>query len=249
MQERYLKVGELARRTGVSVRALHHYDEIGLLKPALGGRGEQRLYGPREVARLARIRSLQGLGFSLEEIGACLDDPGFAPLRVVEMHLAQLSEQIELAGRLRDRLEAVARSLRAAEEPSVETFLQTIGLMSEMDQLSKYYTPEQMESLARRRAEVGEERIRAVEAEWQELFAAYRAAHERGDDPASEAVLALARRSQALIEEFTGGDAGIRASLGRMYGDNPDLPRRFGVEPDVWSYMGRASAALRAKGG
>jgi len=245
MRDKLFKVGELARRTGISVRTLHHYDEVGLLKPALGGNGEQRLYGARELERLLRILTLQRLGLSLDEIRSSLDDPSFAPLRVIEMHLARVTDELALGRRLRDRLEAIAVSLRSAEEPSADAFLQTLETMNEMDeQFTKYYTPEQMEYLKRRGEEVGTDRIREAQVEGQQLFDEYRAAMNRGDDPTSEAVLALARRSKSLIEEFTGGDAGIRESLGKMYGENPELPQRFGAEPDLWSYMGRASQAL-----
>ena len=245
MQDQPIKIGELARRAGVSVRTLHHYDEIGLLKPALGGGGQQRLYAKREIERLLRIRTLQRLGFSLDEIGSCLDDPQFAPLQVIETHLECVTGELELARRLRDRLEAVAASLRSAEEPSAELFLQTLETMSDMEELfKKAYTPEQMEYLKQRRDEVGEDRMREVQGEWQQLFDEYRAAMERGDDPTSETVQDLARRSQALIEEFTGGNDGIRESLGKLYQQNPELPQRYGAEPELWSYMARARESL-----
>lgn len=245
MQDELYKVGDLARRSGVSVRTLHHYDAVGLLKPALGGDGQHRLYGRRELERLLRIRLLQSLGLSLDEIQACLDDPGFDPLRLIELHLERVTDELELARRLRDRLEAIAETLRAAETSSAEVFLRTLETMKDMDELfAKVYTPEQLAYLKERRERVGEERMRAAQAEWQELFDAYRAAMERGDDPGSAAVQALARRSRALIEEFTGGDEGIRRSLGRLYAENPGLSERVGAEPELWSYMGRASSAL-----
>jgi len=245
----FLKVGELARRTGVSVRTLHHYHEIGLLEPALGGSGEHRLYGPREIARLQQIRALARLRMSLAEIRSCLDAQGAEPLSVVERLLERLEQEMALARRLRDRLEAIAESLRKAEEPSVEIFLQAIELMSEMDRVMKYYTGEQQEYLAQRREEVGDARIREVQDEWQALFEDYRAALERGADPASAEVLALARKSKALIAEFTGGDPGIHASLSRMYSENPDMPQQWGVEPELWRYMGEASSALEGEAG
>src|SRR6476646_6711292 len=61
------KVGELAKRTGVSVRALHHYDEIGLLSASLRSESGYRLYTEADVIRLQQIRSLRSLGFSLDE--------------------------------------------------------------------------------------------------------------------------------------------------------------------------------------
>src|SRR5947209_10549095 len=103
-----LKVGELARRTGLTVRALHRYDEIGLLSPSLHTEAGHRLYTAADVARLQQVLSLRQLGFSLEEVRGCLDRPGFSPLEVVRIHAARLREQIALQQGLCERLEALA---------------------------------------------------------------------------------------------------------------------------------------------
>src|SRR5437868_15006110 len=95
-----LKVGELARRTGLTVRTLHHYDEIGLLHPSLRTESGHRLYTAADVARLQQITSLRQLGFSLEEIRGCLHRPGFSPVEVMRRHAARLRAQIELQRQL-----------------------------------------------------------------------------------------------------------------------------------------------------
>ena len=63
-----LKVGELAQRTGLTVRTLHHYDAIGLLRPSLHTEAGYRLYTARDIVRLQQVLSLRQLGFSLDEI-------------------------------------------------------------------------------------------------------------------------------------------------------------------------------------
>src|SRR5262249_28935324 len=100
-----LKVGELARRTGLTVRTLHHYDAIGLLKPSLHTEAGYRLYTAGDIARLQQVLSLRQLGFSLEEVRDCLDRPGFSPLEVIGLHLARLRGEIELQQKLCERLE------------------------------------------------------------------------------------------------------------------------------------------------
>src|SRR5271166_5254301 len=125
-----LKVGELARRTGLTVRTLHHYDEIGLLKPSLHTESGHRLYTAGDVARLQQVLSLRQLAFSLEEVRDCLDRPGFSPLEVIGLHVARLREQIELQQRLCERLEAIADRLRAAGTVSADEFLRTIEVMT-----------------------------------------------------------------------------------------------------------------------
>ena len=90
-----LKVGELAKRTGLTVRTLHHYDTIDLLKPSLHTGSGYRLYTEADIARLQQVLSLRQLGFSLEEVKECLDQPGFSPLEIIGLHLVRLREQIE----------------------------------------------------------------------------------------------------------------------------------------------------------
>jgi DNA-binding transcriptional MerR regulator len=209
------KVGELARRTGLSVRTLHWYDEIGLLKPSWHTQAGHRLYTAADVVRLQQILSLRQLGFALNEVRACLEDADFSPVSLIEAHLTRLREQIDVQRRLCERLESVAACLRAAETISVEDLLQTI---EEMNMFEKYYTPEQQEWLKQRGSQVGEERIRQVETqEWPNLIAAVRAEMDQGSDPASGPVQAFAQRWLALVQEFTGGDSGIEKSLKTMY--------------------------------
>lgn len=69
-----LKVGELAKRTGKTVRAIHLYEELGLLAPAVRSKGGFRLYPGKAVKRIDWIQKLQELGFSLTEIKAFLRD-------------------------------------------------------------------------------------------------------------------------------------------------------------------------------
>src|SRR6516225_3766967 len=144
-----LKVGELARRTGLTVRTLHHYDEIGLLKPSLHTEAGYRLYTAANVARLQQVLSLRQLGFSLEEVRDCLDRPDFSPLEVIRLHVARLREQIELQRKLCERLEALAEHFRTMAEVSADEFLFTIEVMTMFE---KYYTPEQMATFEGRKA-------------------------------------------------------------------------------------------------
>ncbi|OYV00420.1 MAG: MerR family transcriptional regulator, partial [Burkholderiales bacterium PBB5] len=67
-----LKVGELAQRSGLTVRALHHYEQIGLLTPSARSSAGYRLYGRDDVARLHAIQALRGLGLALKDIGPML---------------------------------------------------------------------------------------------------------------------------------------------------------------------------------
>ncbi|NDY74733.1 MerR family transcriptional regulator, partial [Desulfobacter hydrogenophilus] len=67
-----LKVGELARRSGITVRTLHHYDAIGLLTPSARSDSGYRLYNRDDIARLHQIQAMRRLDLSLADIGALL---------------------------------------------------------------------------------------------------------------------------------------------------------------------------------
>jgi DNA-binding transcriptional MerR regulator len=246
MSESVLKVGALARRTGLSVRALHHYDEIGLLSPLRRTCSGHRLYGIEEVRRLQQIVSLRQLGLSLEDIRSCLSRPGFSLGAVLALQVGRMREEIRRQERLCARLEGIKRRLDEAEDVSLDEITRTIEATMNFE---KYYSPDQLQYLAKRGEEVGAARIQDAQREWQELFEAYGAAMAQGLDPASDDVQALARKSAALIEEFTGGDPGIRASLSAMYqaegGQSVAQQRGMDTEPGLWEYMGRASAALK----
>ena len=239
---RLWKVGELAKQTGLTVRALHHYDEIGLLSPSRRSAAGYRLYDGDDIARLLQILSLRQLGFSLEEIGACLAKPEFSLPRVLELHVSRLREGIELQRRLCSRLETVAGRLRSSEVVSVEDFLET---MEAMNMFEKYYTQEQLQQLEERRKMLGEDRIREVEQEWPRLIAEVRAEMEKGTDPASETMQRLSKRWMELVQMFTGGDPGIAESLKKLYQGEPSAQQRSGLDPEVMGYVQQAVAASR----
>ncbi len=242
MSEGRWKIGELARRTGMSVRALRHYDEIGLLVPSERSLSGYRLYSERDLRRLYRIVALRQLGMQLEEIGARLDDQDADPRVTVRLQLEALERQRELEDRLRSRLVSILEVLDKADEPSVDLFIEAIEvtIMSE-----KYYTPEQREQLRQRAQDLGPEAIERAERDWSELIAAVQNERERGTDPASPRLHELARRWQELIEQFTGGDAGIRDSLNSMYEhEGSGRASRGAFDAELGQYMGRAIRAL-----
>jgi DNA-binding transcriptional MerR regulator len=244
-----LKVGELANRTGLTVRTLHHYDAIGLLKPSLHTEVGHRLYTAGDVARLQQALSLRQLGFSLDEVRACLDRPDFSPLDVIRLHIARLREQIELQRRLCEGLEALAASFNGAEEVSAEVFLQAIEVMT---MIANYYTPEQLESFRKRHeaaAAAGIDDVQQGTAAWQDLFAQLKVEMERGTDPADPRAQALEKRRQALVDAVTGGDKGIEQNLKRLWTEQGDkLCAQYGIEPKVYAYLGKVIEAAKGSG-
>lgn len=228
-----LTVGELASRTGRTVRALHHYEAEGLLSPERTPAGHRR-YGPRQIERLQRIVSLRAIGTPLSQIRDVLDAPGFDPVALVERHRELLTTEAARMTALADRLDGLLRLLRLRQETGApvtpDIFLSLLKIMQDIEQ---HYTPEQLRQLAERREGLGEDTIRSVEAEWPQLFEKVGHAMDAGTDPSDPNVRALIDRWDELVGLFTGDDAGIQQSLGTAWEANSQpIAQMMGLAPE-----------------
>jgi len=234
MTKAYWKIGELAKRTGVSIRTLHHYDEIGLLSPSHRTESGHRLYGREEVVRLQQILSLRQSGFSLEEIRGMLARRHSDARLFIDRHIARLKQQIAAQQDLCARLERLAARYDSA---TAEEFIEAIEVMTMFE---KYYTKEQLETLRQRAETLGEAHIKEVEQEWPRLIAEVRAEMQKGTDPKDPHMQALAKRWMELVNEFTGGDPGITQSLQNLYANEPQLASQQALDSEIFSYVRKA---------
>lgn len=107
-------VKQVAKLSGVSVRTLHHYDEVGLLKPACVGANGYRYYGREELLRLQQILFHRELGFSLEEIGRVLDAGGFDRVAALKAHRTKLEAERRRHARLIRTIDETLAALQGA---------------------------------------------------------------------------------------------------------------------------------------
>jgi len=241
VSERLRRIGEVAKATGLTARALHHYDDIGLLVPSERSAAGYRLYSDGDIRRLYRIIALRGMGFTLEEIGSALLRDGEDPRPAVRRHLERIDEQVRLAEQLRSRLTRILDMLDGAVEPSGDAFIQAIEVMTRME---RYYTPEQLEQLSDRADALGEEGMRRAQEDWARLIVEVESERQAGTAPADRRLTPLVERWNALIEQFTGGDPGIRASLQKLYeSEGPERASHGAVNAETMAYAKRAMDA------
>lgn len=241
------RVGEVAERMGVTVRTLHHYDAVDLLKPSRRASSGYRLYSEDDVARLARVLLLRRLGLNLDEIRHQIDAPASSMPQMLSSHIERLREQISIQEVMLRRLEAIKHQLELGS--SGRGSAHNINLIMEaVDMIEKHDTAEQLKELEERRQDMGDEYIADVQHEWEGLFAAFGEAMANKIDPASAKVAPLARRSKELIAMFTGGNPGIAKSLNNMYEEQggPKVLSNHGyqMDPDLWAYMNAARDVL-----
>jgi len=235
----FLKIGELARRTGLTVRALRHYDDIGLLAPSERSSGGYRLYGRKDVARLYRIQALRRLDLSLAEIHGLLDDNARGGLsEIVAQQVSQLDREIAQASSLRSHLLALQGQLQASQEPAIDDWL--VALES-MVAGGKYFSDDELGRLNARRDGLAE----AVAPERAALTATLHALVAAGASPESTQAQALARRWIALLLEEAGGDEGLLIKLYTMHWNEPALHSLTGVDQAGMKFISHAMAWAR----
>jgi len=245
-------VKQLARLSGVSVRTLHHYDEIGLLKPAFLGENRYRYYGREELLRLQDILFHRELGVPLQEIAKLLSNDGRDRVAILSRHREMLA----------DRLERSRQLLRTIDRTIAE--LNGEGTMNDTD-LYKGFSPEkQAEHEAWLIDDFGDGMRTGIEVSrtgWDKLGAAGRQARmaeyaavetglaellRAGQAPESKAADPLLARHRAWVAAMWNRDcpSDRYADLGTLYTDHPGFRERFDmIEPGFAEWL---AAAMRA---
>lgn len=211
-------VREVARLAKVSVRTLHHYDEIGLLHPRERSESGYRLYGREELLRLQQILFYRELDLPLAEIRCVLNDPQFDTLAALEHHRRALTARSERLGELIETVEKTIRTIRGE------------GTMLTDNELYKGFSPEEIEryqSEAKDRWPVEydamDRTIRAMSKDqWNAIHdeggtIAREAAALIGEDPTSPAFQSVVERHRRWIEHFYEVDASRYSGLADMY--------------------------------
>ncbi|WP_399890371.1 MerR family transcriptional regulator [Streptomyces sp. BBFR51] len=168
------RIGELARETGLSIRALRYYDRLGLLTPSARTGGGHRCYDAADVRRLHRILALRSFGLPLTQIRAVLDaEPDHDPARLIRRQLDVVEERLRQTAQLRLRLLGVLDALDASAGTTTEAYLEVI---EEMTAVERPLTPEEVARLSEARRRYAEtltdEERRALHRRRAETFAA-----------------------------------------------------------------------------
>lgn len=214
-------VGEVAALAGVSVRTLHHYDELGLVVPSGRTDAGYRLYDHADLERLQEVLTLRALGLPLAEVKSVLDDPTHDRVQVLRDQAKRLRDEQD---RLADLLDAVEEAIAAHDrgEPQKES---TMFDGHDHEQYAREAeerwgdTDAYRQSRQRVRA-LGPDAEEQIQAWWQEHFAQF-AALKREDVPLdAERVRAAVADHRALLNRFYDCDAGMQKGLADMYVDD-----------------------------
>ncbi|MEM8614951.1 MAG: MerR family transcriptional regulator [Cyanobacteria bacterium P01_H01_bin.105] len=233
-----LQVGELAKQTGLSVRTLRYYDEIGLLVPSHRTEAEYRLYSEVDIARLQHILSLRQLGFALKEIRECLENPAFSLPNVINLHLARLQEQMAVSQSLFTKLSTLAQQFQTSQTVAVDDLLQ---VMENLTMTQQYLTQEQHDLLeARLNAGTNE-----GQTEWLDQARSHMAQGRNFNDP--EVRLMASRFRHALLY-LVDGDLQLYEALMQVYQKEGAEAATLGtLDAPTFDYILKAMAILSVR--
>lgn len=242
-------VKQTARLAGVSVRTLHHYDEIGLLRPGHVGANGYRYYGREELLRLQQILFHRELGFSLEEIRAALDAPGFDRIAALKAHKARLAKA---ARRYRTLMRTIDDTLAALEggRPMTDKAMYR-GFPPEKQAeyeswLVDRYGGDMQARIDQSKAKVAgwsDGEFADFQAELEANEAAMAKALADGLPADSAAVGELMRKRHRWVARAWKREptAEAFAGLGRLYQDHPDFRARYeGLQAGLTDYLAEA---------
>jgi DNA-binding transcriptional MerR regulator len=237
-------IHEFAALGGVTVKALHHYDRLGLLSPRRSNAG-YRLYVSRDLERLEQIVALKAIGLTLEQIRTTLD--GDAPalagaLRTQRQSLEKKRAELTRAIRAIERVESTVSLYRALSRGGVlNRLIEAINMQNDLDLMKRYFKTEAAWTRGRKYFE------HWPSQPWRELFGEIQAS--LGEDPAGEHARSLADRWSTLFREDTSGDYAFRAGLWRAWYEFrawPDSLKQLVGEFDfvaLWKFIAEVSWA------
>lgn len=239
-QQVVLTVGHVAERFGVTVRTLHHYDEIGLLSPSERSRAGYRLYTEQDLTRLQHVVVYRRLGFALEDVAVLLENPEGA----VEHLRRQRAAVLHRLQEMRDLVTAIDRAL-------------------EREMSNQPATPEDLKDLfgdgfddARAEAEErwgetdawrqSQERTRGyTKADWEEVKAesdrthqAFTDAMDAGEPPTSEVAMDAAELHRASMQRFYDCTYEMHRNLADLYVSDPRFTATYDeIRPGMAHYV------------
>ena len=226
-----LTIGRVAELVGVSVRTLHHWDEIGLVSPATRTWADYRVYRAADIERIQQVLLYRELGLSLSDVQAVLDDPDADVLAQLDRQRAVLSERLD---RLRRMIAAVDRMKEAHMSEQKLTPEQQAEILGDgwdpawQDEAQENWgdTPEWAQS-EKIKARMGVDDWKRVKEENDRLEADLAAAMTAGVQPGSEEANALAERHRASIGQWFDITVQKQVCIARMYVQDPRFTAHY----------------------
>jgi DNA-binding transcriptional MerR regulator len=221
-------VGEVSKLAKVSVRALHHWDEIGLVVPSRRSHKGYRLYTDDDLDRLQQVLFYRELGFRLEDIAATLADPAFDRREALRSHRALLSERVEHARALLDLVDRTLRAMNGETMSAEAKFEGFDATKFEAEAKERWGATPQYAEAERRKKQYTEADWKRLQSEADAISQALARLMDARVPPTDPRATALAEKHRLHIDRwFYPCSREIHASLGEMYVSDPRFAAHY----------------------
>jgi MerR family transcriptional regulator, thiopeptide resistance regulator len=221
-------IKKLAKLAGTSVRTLHYYDEIGLLKPEYRGANGYRQYGEKSIAKLQQILFFRELDFSLEEIKTITSRPDFDALEALQSHKELLQKRKERIDELLRTIDKTIKNFKGEKLMEIKEYYQ--GFSDEQiekyrDEVKKRWGEKTLKESEDRVKKMGKEKFAEVQAESDRIFRTIAENMPKGYD--SRIVQGEVAKWRQWLENFSHYSDAAVLGLGRKYSQNPEFAKTF----------------------
>lgn len=239
-------VKKLSELSGVTIRTLHFYEEIGLLKPAYHGSNGYRYYEEKELLQLQQILFFKELGFSLKQIQKVLGRDDFDQLSALYTHRKSLNREWEKIGLLLKTIDRTIKHLKGKKKMKDKEIFDgfNIGLVTKAKGGESYFTAEAIvlnnlkdPNIEQRGENFQENIIKTAHAIFKDLVHCI----ERGLDPASDEVQCIIKKHHIFAEQFHNASQEVYKAMAQLYQEHPVFRKQTDpFHPELATFMAEA---------
>lgn len=244
-------VKKLSALSGVTVRTLHFYEEIGLLKPAYHGSNGYRYYEEKELLQLQQILFFKELGFSLKQIQKVLGRGDFDQLSALYSHRKSLNQEWEKIGQLLKTIDKTIKHLKGKKKMKDKEIFDgfNITLVKKAKEGASYFAAEEIvgksvknptkniQDVEKRGKAFYEKTTDAAYAIFRELVQCI----EKGLDPASDEVQRIIKKHHTFTEQLQNATQEVYIAMAQLYQEHPEFRKQLDpFHPQLAEFMAQA---------
>jgi methyltransferase (TIGR00027 family) len=226
-----IKIGELAKRAGLTVRTLHHYDNIGLLSPSARSENGFRMYDQDDVIRLQRIQALKQFGCSLSVIRTFLADSKASLNEIIDRQISVLDDQMQRTKTLRNRLSRLGEQISRGDSTCLPDWLTILEVMAMYE---KHFSQQELDLLHSNKVAGN------LDQAWNQLIPKIQDLLAQGIPATDEKAREAARQWMRLMEETTGNDPGLALKLRLLHKEEEKVQLTTGITMEMVAYISQA---------
>lgn len=232
------KIGEIVERTGLTARALHFYEEQGLIGPISRSAAGHRLYCQSDLLRLQQIRTLRQLGVSLADMPSLLNNTNQL-VPQLKQQLSKLHQQRQSIQRIEDKLSKLVDMLEIRSLPQDELDEILFQTLECMTMYEKYFNQSEIDAMHNSEHSAGGNE--SFEAAWNNWVGKMQLAQSTGVDPKSKEVQDLMQHWNEMIIQLTGNDDEKLKAFNDLLHNEPQARKDHGISDALFDFMAKAS--------